>query len=66
MTLVGPWAGLAVRDPFSAAALRRAVPDVREAYRSLVRARSTGARHTHGLRAAGVPDSSVHFEHAWW
>ncbi len=66
MTLVGPSAGLAVRDPFSAAALRRAVPDV--ARRTAVLCGPDRLVHAarRGLRAAGVPDSSVHFEHAWW
>lgn len=65
-TLVGPSAGLAVRDPFSARLLRDAVPDL--AHRSVVVCgpdRLVSAARQ-GLRAAGVPSSAVHFERPWW
>lgn len=66
LTLVGPSAKLAVKDPFAAATLRRAVPDVAE--RSVVLCgpdRLVHAART-GLRAAGVSADHIHFEHAWW
>lgn len=66
MTLVGPTAKLAVKDPFSAKVLTAAIPDVAERSvvmcgpdRLLMAARS-------GLKAAGVPTDRIHSEHTWW
>jgi len=66
LALVGPSASLAERDPFSPAALARAVPDVADRVavlcgpdRLLTAARS-------GLTKAGVDPSDLHYEHSWW
>jgi predicted ferric reductase len=66
LTLVGPTASLADRDPFSARHLRAAVPDLTERVavlcgpeRLLVAARS-------GLIAAGISPTDIHFERPWW
>ena len=66
LTLVGPSASLAVRDPFSAHTLRQAVPDVAERVAVLCGPdRLLSAART-GLRHAGVDSGDMHFEHAWW
>ncbi len=66
LTLVGPSASLAVRDPFSASALLRAVPDLEERVAVLCGPdRLLSAART-GLRAAGMNSSDLHFEHSWW
>jgi ferredoxin-NADP reductase len=66
LTLVGPSASLSVRDPFSAATLRHAVPDVADRVAVLCGPdRLLSAART-GLRRAGVPSSDLHFEHSWW
>lgn len=65
-TLVGPSATLAVRDPFGADTLRRAVPDVAERVAVLCGPDRLLSAARSGLRAAGLPASRIHFEHAWW
>ncbi|MFM2069813.1 MAG: hypothetical protein RLZZ623_76 [Actinomycetota bacterium] len=66
LTLVGPSATLAVRDPFSPASLRRAVPDVADRVAVLCGPdRLIQAART-GLRKAGVSTSDMHYEHSWW
>jgi len=66
LTLVGPTAKLAVKDPFAAKVLTAAIPDVADRAvvlcgpdRLLLAARA-------GLRAAGVPKDRIHSEHSWW
>lgn len=66
MTLVGPSASLAVRDPFSAASLRRAVPDVTERVAVLCGPDRLLQAARKGLTTVGVDRSDIHFEHAWW
>lgn len=66
LTLVGPTAKLAVKDPFSAAVLTAAIPDVSE--RSVVLCgpdRLVMAARS-GLKAAGVPTDRIHSESSWW
>ena len=66
MTLVGPTAKLAVKDPFSARVLTAAIPDV--AKRAVVLCGPDRLLHAAraGLRAAGVPKDRIHSEHSWW
>jgi predicted ferric reductase len=66
LTLVGASATLAVKDPFAAAALRRAVPDVAERVAVLCGPDRLVSAARSGLRAAGVSADDIHFEHAWW
>jgi predicted ferric reductase len=66
LTLVGPSATLAVKDPFSAATLRRSVPDVAERVAVLCGPDRLVSAARSGLRAAGVAADDIHFEHAWW
>lgn len=66
-TLVGPSATLAIRDPFSATALRRVVPDVDR--RTAVLCGPDRLLQAAGRGAAckaGVDRSAIHFEHSWW
>lgn len=65
-TLVGPSASLAVKDPFSARLLREAVPDLTERAVVVCGPDRLVWAARQGLRAAGVPSSSVHFERPWW
>lgn len=65
-TLVGPSATLAVRDPFGADTLRRAVPDVADRVAILCGPDRLLSAARSGLRAAGMPTSRMHYEHAWW
>lgn len=66
LTLVGPSARLAARDPFQAAALLRAVPDLRERTAVLCGPERLLHAARHGLHAAGVPYERIHFERPWW
>ncbi|CAB4704751.1 MAG: hypothetical protein F2934_08075 [Actinobacteria bacterium] len=65
-TLVGPSASLAVKDPFSARLLRDAVPDLAQRAVVVCGPDRLVSAARQGLRAAGVPTSSVHFERPWW
>ena len=66
LTLVGPTAKLAVKDPFSAKVLTAAIPDVAD--RAVVMCGPDRLLHAAraGLRAAGVPKNRIHSEHSWW
>ncbi len=66
LTLVGPSARFAARDPFGASSLRRVVPDLEE--RVAVVAGPERLLHAAraGLRAAGMPSDRIHFERPWW
>jgi predicted ferric reductase len=66
LTLVGPSARFAAHDPFGAASLLGAVPDLKE--RVAVVAGPERLLHAAraGLRAAGVPSDRIHFERPWW
>ena len=66
MTLTGPTAKLAVKDPFSAKVLTAAIPDV--AQRAVVLCGPDRLLHAarSGLKAAGVPVARIHSEHVWW
>jgi predicted ferric reductase len=66
LTLVGPSASLSVRDPFSAATLRAAIPDVADRVAVLCGPERLLSAARNGLRRAGVASSDLHFEHAWW
>jgi len=66
LTLTGPTAKLAVKDPFSAKVLTAAIPDV--AQRAVVLCGPDRLLHAArtGLKAAGVPVARIHSEHVWW
>jgi predicted ferric reductase len=66
LTLTGPTAKLAVKDPFSAKVLTAAIPDV--AQRAVVLCGPDRLLHASrtGLKAAGVPVARIHSEHVWW
>ena len=66
LTLTGPTAKLAVRDPFSAKVLTAAIPDI--AKRAVVMCGPDRLLHAarSGLKAAGVPTNRIHSEHVWW
>lgn len=66
LTLTGPTAKLAVKDPFSAKVLIAAIPDV--AQRAVVLCGPDRLLHAArtGLKAAGVPVARIHSEHVWW
>jgi len=66
LQLVGPSATLAVRDPFSPAALRRAVPDVADRIAILCGPDRLLQAARAGLTRAGVDRDDIHYEHAWW
>ena len=66
LTLLGPTTALAHDDPFGAASLRGAVPDVAERVAIVCGPESL----VHAARAAFWPAASrpsdIHFERAWW
>ncbi len=64
--LVGPTATLAVKDPFGAAALRAAVPDIAERQLVVCGPDRLVAAARAGARAVGVPRQHIHFERSWW
>ncbi|MEO7370625.1 MAG: ferredoxin reductase family protein, partial [Ilumatobacteraceae bacterium] len=66
MTLVGPTATLAVKDPFSGKALRRAIPDLTERVALLCGPERLLWAGRAGLREAGVAGDDIHFEQPWW
>lgn len=65
-TLVGPTARLATKDPFSAAVLRRAAPDVAERVAVLCGPERLLSAARTGLLAAGVAPGAIHYERVWW
>jgi predicted ferric reductase len=66
LTLVGPSARFAAHDPFGAATLRRAVPDLDERVAVVCGPERLLHAARAGLRAAGVPSERIHFERPWW
>jgi predicted ferric reductase len=64
--LVGPSAGFAAHDPFSAKALARAVPNLTKRVVVLCGPDRLVAAARSGLHAAGVPPEQIHFERVWW
>ena len=66
LTLLGPTTALAHDDPFGAASLRGAVPDVAERVAIVFGPESLVHAARYGLLACGVAPSDIHFERAWW
>ena len=66
MTLVGPTATLAVKDPFSGKVLRKAIPDLTERVAILCGPERLLWAGRAGLREAGVASEDIHFEQPWW
>jgi predicted ferric reductase len=66
MTLVGPTATLAVKDPFSGKVLAKAIPDLTERVALLCGPERLLWAGRAGLREAGVASDDIHFEQPWW
>ena len=66
LTLVGPTATLAVKDPLSGKVLRKAIPDVTERVAILCGPERLLWAGRAGLREAGVAVDDIHFEQPWW
>jgi predicted ferric reductase len=66
MTLVGPTATLAIKDPFSGRVLRKAIPDLSERVALLCGPERLLWAGRAGLREAGVASVDIHFEQPWW
>lgn len=66
LTLVGPSISLANKDPFGAASLKRAIPDIADRAVFVCGPDSLVHAARRGLKAAGVPAENVHFEMVWW
>jgi predicted ferric reductase len=66
LTIVGPSIALATKDPFSAHALLRAVPDITERVVYVCGPDSLVHAARRGLKDAHVPFEDVHFEMVWW
>ena len=66
ITLVGPTATLAVKDPLSGTALRKAIPDLTERVAVLCGPERLLWAGRAGLREAGVAAEDIHFEQPWW
>jgi predicted ferric reductase len=66
LTLVGPTASLAVKDPFSGKVLATAIPDVAERVCVLCGPERLLWAGRAGLREAGVRGADIHFEQPWW
>jgi len=66
MTLVGPTASLAVKDPFSGKVLSKAIPDLTERVALLCGPERLLWAGRAGLREAGVAAADIHFEQPWW
>jgi ferredoxin-NADP reductase len=66
MTLVGPSATLAVKDPFSGKVLRKAIPDITERVVVLCGPERLLWAGRAGLKEAGVRSEDIHFEQPWW
>jgi predicted ferric reductase len=66
MTLVGPTATLAVKDPFSGKVLAKAIPDLTDRVAFLCGPERLLWAGRAGLREAGVAAEDIHFEQPWW
>jgi predicted ferric reductase len=66
MTLVGPTATLATKDPFSGKVLRKAIPDLTDRVALLCGPERLLWAGRAGLREAGVSSTDIHFEQPWW
>jgi ferredoxin-NADP reductase len=66
MTLVGPTATLAVKDPFSGKVLSKAIPDLTDRVSILCGPERLLWAGRAGLREAGVAVTDIHFEQPWW
>jgi predicted ferric reductase len=66
LTLVGPTATLAIKDPFSGKVLRKAIPDLTERVALLCGPERLLWAGRAGLREAGVANDDIHFEQPWW
>ena len=66
LTLVGPTATLAIKDPFSGKVLRKAIPDLGERVCLLCGPERLLWAGRSGLLDAGVAGSDIHFEQPWW
>ena len=66
MTIVGPTATLAVKDPLSSTVLRKAIPDLTERVAVLCGPERLLWAARAGLREAGVAAGDIHFEEPWW
>ena len=66
MTLVGPTATLAVKDPFSGKVLGKAIPDLTQRVAILCGPERLLWAGRAGLREAGVASEDIHFEQPWW
>lgn len=66
VTLVGPTAGLADRDPFSPERLRALVPDLTERVAVLCGPERLIHAARRGLLAAHVPTEQIYYERVWW
>ena len=66
MTLVGPTATLAVKDPFSGKVLAKAIPDLIDRVAFLCGPERLLWAGRAGLREAGVAPEDIHFEQPWW
>jgi len=66
LTLLGPTTALAAHDPFGAASLRAAVPDIAERLAIVCGPESLVQAARRGLRACGVAAEDIHFERVWW
>lgn len=65
-TLVGPTAMLTTKDPFGAAALTAACPDVADRVAVLCGPERLIAAARRGLLDCGVAATDIHYERAWW
>ena len=66
MTLVGPTASLAIKDPFSGRVLSKAIPDLKDRVAVLCGPERLLWAGRAGLREAGVASDDIHFEQPWW
>ena len=66
MTLVGPTATLAIKDPFSGKVLSKAIPDLSERVALLCGPERLLWAGRAGLREAGVASDDIYFEQPWW
>ena len=66
MTLVGPTASLAIKDPFSGRVLSKAIPDLKDRVALLCGPERLLWAGRAGLREAGVASDDIHFEQPWW
>jgi predicted ferric reductase len=66
LTLVGPTATLAIKDPFSGKVLLKAIPDLTERVALLCGPERLLWAGRAGLREAGVASDDIYFEQPWW